>query len=281
MRPGPLICHQRRAVDSAPRLGIRSPDARPRRDPCSTRRTTSEWCRSSHRDEARRPRALSLPSLTTVASDGIRASFRFRQPRLKREGEACPYPASVSQRDRLRGRLVVAASIVVNPRPRHGRPLSGQQRPLNLYGGGPAASDVARARNSNSASPASRSTGRGFSNRSYPDRRAPGGQAAADIALRSPGRTSALIAKAPAGVHPDGWETIAAQFKDPDGAFSGPLRDVLRLCLSPDLVNVTVRSPAISSIRRSRPALTLSSDDDITLYHYARWSPVTGFMDDS
>ena len=164
-----------------------------------------------------------------------------------------------------------------------------QEGVLNLYGGGPAASYVARAKKFEQrfAGITVNVVG-GFSNRltSQIDAARKAGQPHADLALLQTiqdfvqwKREGALLA-----FKPDGWETIADQFKDPDGAFMGHYVTLLAYAYRADLVDVPVRSVRdfLAPAFKDKLISTYPHDDDITLYHYARlvdrygW----GFMDD-
>ena len=164
-----------------------------------------------------------------------------------------------------------------------------QEGALNLYGGGPAAGYIARAKKFEQRFPGiTVNVVGGFSNRltTQIDAARKAGKPHADLALLQTiqdfvqwKREGALLA-----FKPDGWETIADQFKDPDGAFLGHYVTLLAYAYRPDLVNVTVRSARdfLDPAFRDRLISTYPHDDDITLYHYARlvdrygW----GFMDD-
>ena len=132
-----------------------------------------------------------------------------------------------------------------------------QEGALNLYGGGPAASFTARAKKFEQRFPGiTVNVVGGFSNRltGQIDAARKAGKPHADLAMLQTiqnfvqwKREGVLLA-----FKPDGWETIADQFKDPDGTFMGHYVTLLAYAYRPDLVNVTVRSAPISSLRRSR-----------------------------
>jgi ABC-type Fe3+ transport system substrate-binding protein len=160
---------------------------------------------------------------------------------------------------------------------------------LNLYGGGPAAGYIARAKKFEQRFPGiTVNVVGGFSNRltTQIDAARKSGKPHADLALLQTiqdfvqwKREGVLLA-----FKPDGWETIADQFKDPDGAFTGHYVTLLAYAYRPDLVNVPVRSARdfLNPAFKDRLISTYPHDDDITLYHYARlvdrygW----GFMDE-
>jgi ABC-type Fe3+ transport system substrate-binding protein len=160
---------------------------------------------------------------------------------------------------------------------------------LNLYGGGPAASYIARAKKFEQRFPgiAVNVVG-GFSNRltTQIDAARKSGKPHADLALLQTiqdfvkwKREGALLV-----FKPDGWDTMAGEFKDPDGTFMGHYVTLLAYAYRPDLVGVPVRAARdfLNPAFKGRLISTYPHDDDITLYHYARlvdrygWS----FMDD-
>jgi len=160
---------------------------------------------------------------------------------------------------------------------------------LNLYGGGPAASYVARAKKFEQRFPgiAVNVVG-GFSNRltTQIDEARKAGKPHADLAMLQTiqdfvkwKREGALLA-----FKPDGWDTVGEPYKDPDGAFLGHYVTLLAYAYRPDLVKVPVRSARdfLDPVFKGKLISTYPHDDDITLYHYARlvdrygW----GFMDD-
>jgi ABC-type Fe3+ transport system substrate-binding protein len=160
---------------------------------------------------------------------------------------------------------------------------------LNLYGGGPAAGYMARAKKFELRFPGItvNVTG-GFSNRlsAQIDGARKSGQPHADIAMLQTiqdfvrwKRDGVLMS-----FKPDGWETIADAFKDADGTFMGHYVVLVAYAQRPDLVNVPIRSAKdfLTSAFKGKLVSTYPHDDDITLYHYERlvarygW----GFMDD-
>src|SRR5712691_4588017 len=160
---------------------------------------------------------------------------------------------------------------------------------LNLYGGGPAASYVARAKKFEQRFPgiAVNVVG-GFSNRltTQIDEARKAGKPHADLAMLQTiqdfvkwKHEGALLA-----FKPDGWDTVGEPYKDPDGAFLGHYVTLLAYAYRPDLVKVPVRSARdfLDPVFKGKLISTYPHDDDITLYHYARlvdrygW----GFMDD-
>jgi ABC-type Fe3+ transport system substrate-binding protein len=159
---------------------------------------------------------------------------------------------------------------------------------LNLYGGGPAASYIARAKKFEQRFPgiAVNVVG-GFSNRltTQIDEARKAGKPHADLAMLQTiqdfvkwKRDGALLV-----FKPDGWETVGEPYKDPDGTFLGHYVTLLAYAYRPDLVNVPPRSARdfLAPAFRGKLISTYPHDDDITLYHYARlvdrygW----GFMD--
>ena len=133
-----------------------------------------------------------------------------------------------------------------------------QEGALNLYGGGPAASYVARAKKFEQRfSGITVNVVGGFSNRltTQIDEARKAGKPHADLALLQTiqdfvqwKREGALLA-----FKPDGWETIADQFKDPDGAFLGHYVTLPPMPIAPTRERNGPLCPRFS-IRRSRTA---------------------------
>jgi ABC-type Fe3+ transport system substrate-binding protein len=164
-----------------------------------------------------------------------------------------------------------------------------QEGALNLYGGGPAASYVARAKKFEQRFPgiAVNVVG-GFSNRltTQVDEARRARKPHADLAMLQTiqdfvkwKREGALLV-----FKPDGWDTVGEPYKDPDGTFLGHYVTLLAYAYRPDLVKVPVRSARdfLAPVFKGKLISTYPHDDDITLYHYARlvdrygW----GFMDE-
>src|SRR5262245_29914103 len=122
-----------------------------------------------------------------------------------------------------------------------------QEGALNLYGGGPAAGYIARAKKFEQRFPGiTVNVVGGFSNRltTQIDAARKAGKPHADLALLQTiqdfvqwKREGVLLA-----FKPDGWETIADQFKEPDGTFMGHYVTLLPFTYGPNLVNGRVRS---------------------------------------
>lgn len=195
----------------------------------------------------------------------------------------------------MMARMVVAGAALLLPAAAGAHDMDAlyaaakQEGTLNLYGGGPAASFIARAKKFEQRFPGvTVNVVGGFSNRltGQIDEARRSGKPHADLTMLQTiqdfvrwKREGALLA-----FKPDGWDTIAAQFKDPDGTFMGHYVTLLAYAYRPDLIGAPPRAARdfLKAAFKGRLISTYPHDDDITLYHYARlvdrygW----GFMDD-